>query len=103
MLVTHGQQSVSLRSCPVTSWEHPGVETTDPPASPVRLGRPSQGLTEQPCPTHSVEMMPLLVLKVNNPNQFFTSDSAEREEGRVTPNAFSGSNIFTKVELKEAS
>lgn len=46
MLVTHGQQSVSPRGCSITSWDHPGVDTT----VPMSLGRPSQGVTEQWCP-----------------------------------------------------
>lgn len=47
MLVTHGQQLVSPMSCPITSWDHPGVDTT----VPLSLGRPRQGVTEQWCPT----------------------------------------------------
>lgn len=46
MLVIHGQQSVFPRSCPITSWDHPGVDTT----VPMSLGRPSQGVAEQWCP-----------------------------------------------------
>lgn len=66
-LVTHGQQSVSPRSCPITSWDHPGVETT----VPMSLGRPSQGEAEQ-CVPQNVEMMPRVILGVNNPSQFFS-------------------------------